>query len=119
MANKGLVALTQIRHGKEDGELVVVDQFDPLPKGLFSKDEVEALVAGGSVGEAPVAAADDDEVQELRDEVARLQAELQARTGQGEPSAEPADGSAQPAPDGTPAGKPNPDNPADSKPQNK
>lgn len=89
------VALTRIEHGKKDGELVVVEEGDKVPSGLFSKDELEVLEASGSVGDEAQLPPDDDEVAELRARVAELEAKLQA--GQDPNAAANADAAAKAA----------------------
>lgn len=76
------VALTEIRHGKEDGEVVVVKEGDEV-KGL-PKDVVENLKEQGLIGAPPVSTVEQNEkVEELEQEnedlqkqVEKLQAEL-------------------------------------------
>jgi pheromone shutdown protein TraB len=66
------VALTQIRHGNEDGTLTVVEQYQDV-KGL-PKDVVEGLKAQGLVGDLPEAP---QALVEERDLLAQRVAELE------------------------------------------
>lgn len=75
------VTKTGIRHGKEDGEVVVIPagkNFSEYSKD-FSKDETEALRVAGSIGpQAEVDEALADENQNLALQVADLKAQLEA-----------------------------------------
>lgn len=43
-------ALTQIRHGKPDGDVVTLEPGDDIPGDLFTNDEKKSLIAAGAVG---------------------------------------------------------------------
>ena len=83
MAN---VALTTIRHGKDDGSVVVVKEGDEV-KGL-PKDVVEDLKSQGLIGEPAVSTVEQDEqVEKLEAENEDLQKqveELQAKLAEAE-----------------------------------
>jgi hypothetical protein len=77
-----LYALTALRVGKDDGEVIVYDERDKIDEGDFTKEQLEELQALGSVGVlavSPEEASKDRE--ELLDKIARLEAELAASTG--------------------------------------
>jgi hypothetical protein len=69
-----LVAVTDINHGKDDGERVLIEAGQPV-KGL-PKDVVEHLVAIGSATEEVLPEGTQERISELEDEVAYLRAQL-------------------------------------------
>lgn len=76
-----MIAFTEIRHGKDDGSVVVINEGDEV-KGL-PKDVVEGLKAQGIIGEQTSAAEVEDlneENEELRAEVAELKKKLAEAT---------------------------------------
>lgn len=76
-----MIAFTEIRHGKDDGSVVVINEGDEV-KGL-PKDVVEDLKAQGIIGEQTSAAEVEDlneENEELRAEVAELKKKLAEAT---------------------------------------
>lgn len=76
------VAFSEIRHGKDDGEVLVIKEGEPV-KGL-SKEVMLELEAAGAIGEEPMAssevqadlAAVESERDDLQDQVQKLQQEL-------------------------------------------
>jgi hypothetical protein len=72
----GLVAFSEIRHGKDDGDVVVIPEGEPV-KGL-PKEVVEELKAVGAVGEEPKASSEtQEELAEVTSERDRLADEVE------------------------------------------
>jgi len=69
-----VVALTNIKHGKADGTVVELAPGDSIPGKTFSKDELEALQASGSIGQP--AAESNQELAMAKARVAELEAKL-------------------------------------------
>lgn len=67
-----MIAYTEIRHGKDDGSVVVIKEGDTV-KGL-PKDVVDQLADQGIIGDEPTR----EEVVDLNEENADLRAQVEA-----------------------------------------
>jgi len=72
-----VVALTKIKHGNADGTVVELEPGDKIPGKTFSKEELEALQASGSIGQP--AAESNQELEMAKARVAELEAQLAER----------------------------------------
>lgn len=70
-------ARTEIRFGKEDGEVVVIPENEPVDEKLFTQEQLAELVASKSIGPKLVTPATRDDEIETRDaEIAALKAKI-------------------------------------------
>ena len=74
------VALTDIKHGLEDGSVVEVKQGDKIPSTIPAA-AVRILRDSGAVGEAPVTREDIDSKDARIAELEKALAEAQAKSG--------------------------------------
>jgi hypothetical protein len=82
-------AQTDIKHGRADGEVIIINVGDEVTEDKLTGDEISALVTSGAAGNSPPGAnadAQQAEITQLKAELANAQAELAAATAQQPPA---------------------------------